>query len=56
VEPRQFQAAVTEYHWWQISIFNVDMASTLSHDFLCLPYTRLGRKMYLIDSDVMWDQ
>jgi microcystin degradation protein MlrC len=36
------------------SIFNVDTASTLSHDFLRLPYTRLGRKMYPIDPDVEW--
>jgi len=33
------------------SIFNVDTASTLTHDFRQLPYTRLGRKMYPIDLD-----
>ena len=37
------------------SIFNVDTASTLSHDFRRLPYTRLGRKMYPIDPDVEWN-
>ncbi len=36
------------------SIFNVDTASTLSHDFRQLPYTRLGRRMYPIDPDVNW--
>ncbi len=36
------------------SIFNVDTASTLSHDFRRLPYTRLGRRIYPIDSDVEW--
>lgn len=36
------------------SIFNVDTASTLCHDFRRLPYTRLGRRMYPIDSDVQW--
>lgn len=34
------------------SIFNVDTASTLSHDFRRLPYTRLGRRMYPIDPEV----
>ena len=38
------------------SIFNIDTASTLSHDFRQLPYTRLGRKMYPIDPDVKWDR
>ncbi|MSR60765.1 MAG: M81 family peptidase [Planctomycetaceae bacterium] len=38
------------------SIFNVDTASTLSHDFRRLPYTRLGRRMYPIDPEVEWDQ
>lgn len=33
------------------SIFNVDTASSLSHDFNRLPYTRLGRKMYPRDQD-----
>ena len=37
------------------SIFNVDTASTLSHDFRRLPYTRLGRKMYPIDPNVQLD-
>jgi microcystin degradation protein MlrC len=36
------------------SIFNVDTASTLSHDFRRLPYTRLGRRMYPIDPEVEW--
>jgi len=38
------------------SIFNVDTASTLSHDFRRLPYTRLGRSMYPIDMEVRWDR
>ncbi len=33
------------------SIFNVDTASVLSHDFRQLPYTRLGRKMAPLDTD-----
>ncbi len=31
------------------SIFNVDTAGVLSHDFRQLPYTRLGRKVYPLD-------
>lgn len=38
------------------SIFNVDTASTLSHDFRKLPYTRLGRRMYPIDPEVRWNR
>ena len=38
------------------SIFNVDTASTLSHDFHRLPYTRLGRRMYPIDPEVRWNR
>ena len=38
------------------SIFNVDTASTLSHDFRKLPYTRLGRRMYPIDPEVRWSR
>ncbi|MCC6507847.1 MAG: M81 family metallopeptidase [Pirellulaceae bacterium] len=37
------------------SIFNVDTASALVHDFRRLPYTRLGRSMYPIDMDVRWE-
>lgn len=33
------------------SIFNVDTASTLSHDIRRLPYTRLGRAMYPLQAD-----
>lgn len=33
------------------SIFNVDTASPLSHDFRQLPYTRLGRKVYPLDEE-----
>ncbi|MCA9012333.1 MAG: M81 family metallopeptidase [Planctomycetaceae bacterium] len=36
------------------SIFNVDTASALSHDFRRLPYTRLGRRMFPIDPNVSW--
>lgn len=38
------------------SIFNVDTASMLSHDFHRLPYTRLGRRMYPIDPEARWDR
>ncbi len=38
------------------SIFNVDTASTLSHDFRKLPYTRLGRRMYPIDPEIRWNR
>lgn len=40
------------------SIYNVDTASTLSHDFRRLPYTRLGRAMYPLQSDAElgWSQ
>lgn len=31
------------------SVFNVDTASSLSHDFRRLPYSRLGRRMYPLD-------
>ena len=33
------------------SIFNVDTASSLSHDFRRLPYSRLGRKMFPLHDD-----
>ena len=36
------------------SIFNVDTASALVHDFRRLPYTRLGRKMYPLEPDLQW--
>lgn len=37
------------------SIFNVDTASSLMHDFRRLPYTRLGRRVYPIDQDLQWE-
>ncbi len=37
------------------SIFNVDTASSLSHNFSRLPYTRLGRKMFPIHADANLD-
>lgn len=38
------------------SIFNVDTASTLSHDFRRLPYSRLGRPMYPLDPNAALGQ
>ncbi len=36
------------------SIFNVDTASSLSHDFRRLPYSRLGRKMFPLHDNEVW--
>ena len=37
------------------SIFNVDTASVTSQDFASLPFTRLGRKIYPIDTDAAFE-
>ena len=37
------------------SIFNVDTASVTSQDFANLPFTRLGRKIYPIDRDAVFE-